>query len=89
MQTIAQLKAMHDQMMSDLANLPQYRALKAIERFITEMNQIYSDEPARPEKAPDTLQQRLNAAIENRVANELGSNSQMRVTPYIPGNRVA
>ncbi|HEY8163078.1 MAG: hypothetical protein ACR650_03590 [Methylocystis sp.] len=89
MQTMAQLKAMHHQMMTDLSNLPQYRALKAIDRFITEMGQIYSDEPARPEKAADTLQHRLNAAIENRVANELSSNSQARVSSDIPDNRVA
>jgi len=89
MQTMSQLKSMHEQMMSELANLPQYRALKAMERFLSEMGQIYANEPPAVEKSAEALQQKLNAAIEARVGGELSASPSVRVTPYIPGNRVA
>ncbi|KAF2990639.1 hypothetical protein OGR47_01560 [Methylocystis sp. MJC1] len=89
MQTMTQLKAMHDQMMADLGNLPQYRALKAIDRFIQEMNEIHGVQRVSSENVATTLQQKLAAAIESRVLNEQQSDAQPRVTPFVPGTKVA
>lgn len=87
MQTMTQLKAIHDEMMAELGNLPQYRALKAIDRFIQEMNEIHGVQGVISEKV--TLQQKLAAAIESRVLNDQPSDTQPRVTPFVPGTQVA
>ncbi|BDV33004.1 hypothetical protein [Methylocystis iwaonis] len=83
MQTMTQLKAIHAQMLTELGNLPQYRALKAIDRFIVQMNEIYDVAQAPCETAAHTLQQKLDAAIESRVSNEQTSGAEPRVTPHI------
>lgn len=88
MQTLSQLKAMHEQMAGELARLPQYRALKAMDRFLAELAQIYNLEPIAAEKEEESLREKTKLAIENRVTAEPHPGT-FRVTPYIPGNRVA
>jgi hypothetical protein len=89
MQTMAQLRELHDRMMSDLASLPKYKALKAMDRLIGEMSLIYASDAVSSERNAETLQQRVNAAIESRAASDLIPNAPSRVSAYVPGERVA
>jgi hypothetical protein len=86
MQTVAQLKAIHEQLVAELGRQPQYRALKAMDLFLAEMGQIYRAEPSRSEN-DEVFQQKLNAAIENRIGGDIAP--RMRVSNYVPGSRVA
>jgi hypothetical protein len=87
MQPVSQLREMHERMMADLAALPQYRALKAMDRLIGELTQIYADAPS-PERAEEAMQHKLDAAIESRIASDLLQNPT-RVSAYVPSARIA
>lgn len=89
MQTMSQLKNMHEQMAAELARLPQYRALKAMDRFLAELSQIYDGETRSPEKDNDAIRDKINMAIESRIGADTLSMNSTKVTPYIPGHRVA
>ncbi len=88
MQTLAQLKQIREQMNAELSRIPQYRALKAMERFIAELTQVYegTNEPA--EKPRAEFQDKISMAIENRLKAERAI-SEAKVTPYVPEQRVA
>ncbi len=49
MQTVAQLKQMREKMIEELTQIPQYRALKAMERFMGEIAAIYETPSVVPE----------------------------------------
>jgi DNA transposition AAA+ family ATPase len=87
MNTLAQLKQIHDQMTAELARVPQYRALKAMERFMAELSQFYEGQSEASEKGRD-FQDKISLAIENRLKAERAL-SESKVTPYIPDQRVA
>ncbi len=89
MQTMTQLRALHAQMMLELGNLPQYRAMKAIDRFIAEMNEIYDVQRTPCETVAHTRQQKLDAAIESRVSDEQPSDTQLHVAPHASDASVA
>ncbi len=88
MQALSQLKQIHDQMAAELARNPQYRALKAMERVIAELTQVYEAAPEPTEKNRSDFQDKIAVAIENRLKSErmIG---EAKVTPYIPEQRVA
>lgn len=76
MQVVSELKKMHEQMVADLANLPQYRAMKAMERFLSEMGEIYNADSPHRVSDSEHIQKKIQAAIENRVASDLAQSPQ-------------
>lgn len=88
MNPMPQLDHLRRQMAEELTQNPQYRALKALERFIAEMSAIYesavehfgeSDEPNR----------KIAQAIENHLKGEMGSASIVKNATSLPVHRVA
>ncbi len=85
MQKMSQLKQIREQMMEELTQIPQYRALKAIDRLMGEIAEIYGPTPILsgasavedPEKSSSTLDSRTR------------DGSLQKITPYIPAHRVA
>ncbi len=93
MHPINELKQLREQMIEHLTQIPEYQALKAMERFISELSTIYESstgasaaggaaqsEPSAPKPA--------SVVVENRPKNEVVPASP-RITPYIPAHRVA
>lgn len=89
MQTIVQLRQMQDRMADELARNPQYRALKAMERFICEMSLIYEEQSESNDAKRGDFQDRLAQAVESRLKSDPGVAPTARVTPYVPAQRVA
>jgi len=93
MHTMAQLKQLREHMVEELTHIPQYRALKAMERFIAELNAIYESAPSHVETERHEFHDKISQAIENRLKAEAaaagGPSSGPKVTPYIPSHRVA
>lgn len=86
MHPVSELKQLREQMVEQLTQIPEYQALKAMERFIGELSSIYDSGPVT--HGEPKAQKQAPAAIENRPKNEAVSASP-RVTPYIPAHRVA
>lgn len=91
MNPMTQLDQIRRQMVEDLTQIPQYRALKAIERFIGEMSALYEQDPADetsddPEVA--SAQQKIAQAIENHVRGEVAP-AIVKNASYLPVHRVA
>ena len=73
MHKMSQFKLIREQMMEEVTQIPQYRALKAMERFMGEIAEIYgassafseSDKSEDNEMAPQTQEGRVvrDAAI--------------------------
>ena len=87
MHAIAQLKQLREQMLEERTQIPQYRALKAIERFIGEISTIYDGPPTleakeKELKPPFPLQA-------PKKSSEPTSAPAPKVTPYLPTHRVA
>jgi hypothetical protein len=89
MHTMAQLKQLREHMVEELTHIPQYRALKAMERFIAELNAIYETPPTHVETERHEFHDKISQAIENRLKAEAASAGGPKVTPYIPSHRVA
>ncbi len=96
MQTMNQLKQLREQMIEELTQIPQYRALKAMERFMGEMAGIYEAQPFVPESDKTEFHEKISQAIDNRIKRDQGpagqpqgQPQQQKVTPYIPAHRVA
>jgi hypothetical protein len=86
MHPVNQLKQLREQMVEQLTQIPEYQALKALERFIGELSSIYDltgaslhNEQIAPKPTP--------VSLETRQKPE--PSSSPRVTPYIPAHRVA
>lgn len=96
MHPVDELKQLREQMVERLTRIPEYQALKAMERFIAEMSSIYESGAAAPTEqtaAPtaasaQTALRQTPTVIEGRAKGEAGAASP-RVTPYIPAHRVA
>ncbi len=88
MHTVSQLKQLREHMVEQLTQNPEYRALKAMERFIGEISSIYEASMAANHQEP-SLQKQLLSAMENRFESENTTIPSPKVTPYIPAHRVA
>lgn len=88
MHPMTQLDQLRRQMVEELTQIPEYRALKTMERFIAEMASIY-DTPARlDDNDSDDAQHKIAQAIENHVKGEVGPAIVKNAT-YVPMHRVA
>jgi hypothetical protein len=88
MHTVAQLKQLRDQLLEELSQIPQYRALKAMERFIGEMSSIYEGSSA-PEPKEKEIGAAFPPAVAKKSASETGAAPSPKVAPYLPTHRVA
>ena len=87
MQTMNQLKQLREQMIEELTQIPRYRALKAMERFMGEMAGIYEAQPFVPESDKTEFHEKISQAIDNRIkratrappANRRGNRSSKRL----------
>ncbi len=89
MHPITQLDEIRRLMAEELAQVSQYRALKAIERFIGELSVIYdkpTESPAHEEVA--TAHSKIAQAIENHVRGDSGP-AIVKNASYLPVHRVA
>lgn len=86
MHPLNELKQLREQMIDRLTQIPEYQALKAMERFIAEMTSIY--EPGATQQEPPAQKQTPSIA-EARLKNDTLIGSSPRVTPYVPAHRVA
>ena len=90
METVPQLKHLREQMIEELTQIPQYRALKAMERFISELSGIYEHVPQPNDTESAEFQEKVSQAIENRIKRETAAAGVApKITPYIPAHRVA
>ena len=84
MHPMTQLDQLRRQMAEELTQIPQYRALKTMERFIAEMSAVYE---ATPEEAKHTEDEESNSriaqAIESHLRGESGP-SVVKNTAYLP-----
>lgn len=88
MHPMTQLKQLREQMVEELTKIPQYRALKSMERFVAEMSAIYEAAPEIVAPQSEDLQHKIAKAIESRVKGEAGS-SVVKKAAYAPVQRVA
>ncbi len=86
MEKMSQLKQIREQMMEELTQIPQYRALKAIDRFMGEISEIYG---SAANLATGNQSEEEKAAVHDGRARELNSTASQKITPYIPAHRVA
>lgn len=89
MHAMTQLKQLREQMVEELTRIPQYRALKAMERFIGEMSAIYEASLDADDADTKDLQHRIAQTIESRVKAEPGPIGVVRTAPSAPVHRVA
>jgi len=75
-------------MVEELTQIPEYRALKTMERFIAEMSAIYDSTPSVEEDESDSAQQKIAQAIENHVRGDAGP-AIVKNASYVPVQRVA
>lgn len=89
MHPMSQLDQLRRQMAEELAQIPQYRALKTMERFIAEMSSIY-DTPAEPERERDAEEsnKKIAQAIESHLRGD-GGPTVVKNAAYLPVHRVA
>jgi hypothetical protein len=87
MHPVNELKHLREQMVEQLTQIPEYQALKAMERFISELTSIY--ESAGASAQSEFLGSKpVPVALDPRMKGENNAPSP-RVTPYIPAHRVA
>lgn len=86
MQPINELKQLREQMAEQLTQIPEYQALKALERFIGELTSIYEGGAALGNAAPPA---KSAPVVVDAGRKKDGGASSPRVTPYIPAHRVA
>jgi len=88
MNPMPQLDQLRRQMAEELTHIPQYRALKAMERFIADISSIYEHaESAHGEV--DEPNRKIAQAIENHLKGETGPASIVKNASYLPVHRVA
>ncbi len=88
MQKMSQLKQIREQMMEELTQIPQYRALKAIDRLMGEIAEIYSPTQILSGANAAEDQEKNSSTLDSR-ARDGGAVSLQKITPYIPAHRVA
>jgi hypothetical protein len=87
MHPVNELKHLREQMVEQLTQIPEYQALKAMERFIGELTSIY--EAAGVSAQSETIAPKATTvSLDMRTKSDPVAPSP-RVTPYIPAHRVA
>lgn len=90
MNPIPQLDQLRRQMAEELTHIPQYRALKALERFIADMSAIYEYAPdLAMTHDVDEPNRKIAQAIENHLKGESPAASIVKNASYLPVHRVA
>lgn len=88
MHPMTQLDQLRRHMVEELTQIPQYRALKTMERFIAEMAAIYDTPAPSADDETEDAQQKIAQAIENHVKGEVGP-AIVKNAAYLPMHRVA
>lgn len=88
MHPVTQLDQLRRQMAEELTQIPEYRALKIMERFIAEMSAVYGAKDEDDEPQSDAAENKIAQAIESHLKSESGA-SILRNAAYIPVHRVA
>jgi hypothetical protein len=89
MHPMTQLDQLRRQMAEELTQIPQYRALKTMERFIMEMSAIYEAQAESADKLEtEESNKKIAQAIENHLRGESGP-SIVKNAAYLPVHRVA
>jgi hypothetical protein len=95
MNPISQLDQLRRQMAEELTQIPQYRALKAMERFIADLSVIYEAPPAEAAPSPERAapergepNRKIAQAIENHLKGDTGS-AIVKNASYVAVQRVA
>lgn len=86
MHTLIQLKQLQERMLEELNQLPQYRAMKAMDQFIHELSNIYGEEQIAE---GEEFRKQISAAVESRIAPSTVGVAPPKITPYVPAHRVA
>jgi hypothetical protein len=89
MHPMSQLDQLRRQMAEELTQIPQYRALKSMERFIAEISAIY-EAPVEPVDAAEgeDSNKKIAQAIETHLRGESGP-TIVKNAAYLPVHRVA
>ncbi|QGM97996.1 hypothetical protein [Methylocystis parvus] len=89
MHPMSQLDQLRRQMAEELTMIPQYRALKAMERFIAELSGIYEAPSEAPQEAESQdSDKKIAQAIENHLRGDAGP-TIVKNAAYLPIHRVA
>ncbi len=88
MHPIAQLDQLRRHMAEELTQIPEYRALKIMERFIAEMSAIYDSKKDDEQPQADDTERKFAQAIETHLKGD-ASPSIVRNAAYLPVHRVA
>jgi hypothetical protein len=70
MNQLKQLDQIRRQMVEELTHIPQYRALKAMERLIADLSSIYENTPNISSREIETDERMLADTIENHKRSE-------------------
>ena len=65
-----QLEEMRHQMIEELTQIPQYRALKLMERFMGELSTIYEEQSLAPVAEAASTEKKLAQAIDKHIRAE-------------------
>jgi hypothetical protein len=87
MSTIADLKELREKMIERLTKIPEYQALKAMDKFIGEVTTLF--ETANDTRQELSAEKTTSAPLESVSKNEPTALATSRVTPYVPAQRVA
>lgn len=67
---MTQLEEMRHQMIEELTQIPQYRALKLMERFMGELSTIYEEQSLAPVAEAASTEKKLAQAIDKHIRAE-------------------
>lgn len=70
MSHLTKLEDMRHQMIEELTQIPQYRALKLMERFIGELATIYEDPQTAEVAEPASAEKKIAQAIDKHIRAE-------------------
>ncbi len=87
MNLMTQLEHMRHQMIEELTQIPQYRALKTMERFMAELSTIYDDVYEAPAAELANTEKKIAQAIDKHIRAE--SPLIMKNAVHMPVQRVA
>jgi hypothetical protein len=87
MHTVAQLKLLREKLLEELLQIPQYRALKAMERFIGEMSAIYENMSGPHESDKESPASNSNHGKAGGADG--AAQAPSKVASYLPTHRVA
>lgn len=88
MHPMTQLDQLRRHMVEELTQIPQYRALKTMERFIAELAAIYDTPAPKSEDFSEDAGDKIAQAIENHVKGD-GGPAIVKNATYVPMQRVA